>query len=417
MASEERQPDALLLLRAAQAASKPPLLTSTADPSQPEDVADVVQATHLQFTHADRITLSLDTRTRFKQYDLRSIYVAFQQKDAPFTIYLTALQKLNQELKAAGREALANLSFVEKTDFTAWLEGSHDDSEFIEPLGAEEQARQTAAAIGASAGVPAVLSAGQAGGARHVDPRLQEIYNGERKMGDRNTVLRGIKPMDFSSVHKYAEDIIRRNKDKKQPAQQARVMTNGPAGTPALASRGKPTRRVEPIILVSPSASSLLRLSNIKSFLDEGLFMPPEMGSTEANRLQITRLLPDIDPQRPLRFILVDSPEMFKPDYWSRVAAVFTTGQTWQFKSYKWQSPPDLFSHALGIYVGWRGEQIPSVVQGWGRGVVKIEIDKYQGTGQNRWRDREEVEKIWSEIQRSMVAKGMNKDGALTGAR
>ncbi len=31
-------------------------------------------------------------------------------------------------------------------------------------------------------------------GGRTVDPRLREIYNLERRMGDRNTVLRGIKP-------------------------------------------------------------------------------------------------------------------------------------------------------------------------------------------------------------------------------
>lgn len=182
-----------------------------------------------------------------------------------------------------------------------------------------------------------------------------------------------------------------------------------------MTNRTKPGRRPEPIILLSPSASSLLRMSNIKSFLDSGVYIPPDSTSANANILHISRLLPTIDAQRPLRFILVDTPEQFKPDYWSRVVAVFTTGQTWQFKSYKWQSPPDLFSHALGIYVGWRGENTPATVLGWGRGVLPTVIDKYHGQSgaQARWRDREVVEYIWSSIEESMRNKGWNKDGGL----
>lgn len=164
---------------------------------------------------------------------------------------------------------------------------------------------------------------------------------------------------------------------------------------------------------MSPSASSLLRMSNIKSFLVDGLYVPPDSSSASANLLHITRLLPSIDPNRPLRFVIVDGTEQFKPDYWDRVVAVFTTGQTWQFKSYKWTQPAELFSHALGIYVGWRGEDVPGVVKGWGRGVVAAQIDKWsgaQGTSM-RWRDREVVEGLWGAIEEGMRARGWGKDG------
>ena len=159
-------------------------------------------------------------------------------------------------------------------------------------------------------------------------------------------------------------------------------------------------------------------MSNIKSFLDSGLYEPPDSAlagsSNSANILHISRLLPSIDAQRPLRFILVDTPEQFKPDYWSRVVAVFTTGQTWQFKSYKWQSASDLFKNALGIYVGWRGEDVPSTVKGWGRGVMSTQIEKWnqqQHGSQGRWRDREVVEGIWSSIEESMRSRGWGKEG------
>ena len=95
------------------------------------------------------------------------------------------------------------------------------------------------------------------------------------------------------------------------------------------------------------------------------------------------------------------------------MVAVFTTGQTWQFKSYKWQAAPDLFKNALGIYIGWRGEDVPATVRGWGRGVTSAQIEKWNGnTGtQGRWRDREVVEGIWGQVEEAMRGRGWGKDG------
>lgn len=198
-------------------------------------------------------------------------------------------------------------------------------------------------------------------------------------------------------------------------------------------------RQIIPIILVSPSASSLLRMSNIKTFLSDGYYIPPDhhslSKSTGSNLLQVQRTLrtvPDASQSsalaagRPVNptaqrkatlFILVDSTADFKPDYWNRVVAVFTTGQTWQFKSYKWSSPPELFKHATGIYVGWRGDDVPREVKGWGRGVRTFAIDRWDeksamtpgagGTGgTGRWRDRGVVEDIWATIEEGMRSKG-----------
>jgi parafibromin len=182
-------------------------------------------------------------------------------------------------------------------------------------------------------------------------------------------------------------------------------------------------------------------MSNIKTFLSEGYYIPPDhpslSKSTGSNLLQISRTLQTIGPSRGPNagggaaggrsgnpsstiFILVDSTSDFKPDYWNRVVAVFTTGQTWQFKSYKWSSPPELFKHATGIYVGWRGEAVPKEVKGWGRGVRSFEIDRWDEKSANvqaggpggpvggggRWRDRGVVEAIWASIEEGMRARG-----------
>ncbi|PGH31256.1 hypothetical protein GX50_05993 [[Emmonsia] crescens] len=437
-----------------------------------------------------------------------------------------------------------NLVFVERLDLITWLEGASEDSEYIRPLegagvgvggltageagaggvgagaggaGAAARAAEDSAmaASGAAGGVSTVSGAGAGAGAgvgaalgsqggagagagagagvggrpvRSVDPRLQEIYNGERKMGDRNSVLRGIRPTDFSHVRKTAEMFLGRNRSR--PGQHAQgnmakpgmktPSTSGSGGAslikqpaPPSSTSSSSSRRPNPIILLSPSASSLLRMSNIKSFLSDGIYVPPDhptlAASTASNLLYIVRTLQTISNpsssnsankpsatsstsdggrggqshRKPTRFILVDSTADFKPDYWNRVVAVFTTGQTWQFKSYKWSSPPELFKHATGIYVGWRGEEVPREVKGWGRGVRSFAIDRWDeksgnlamtasagagagaGAGNTgnaggvgggagaaaagpsgRWRDRGVVEGIWMAIEEGMRARG-----------
>ena len=190
------------------------------------------------------------------------------------------------------------------------------------------------------------------------------------------------------------------------------------ANNPALALNQKPARRPDPIILLSPSASSLLRMSNVKAFLEGGRYGPPDHNST-ASMLHISRVMKDIDPTRPMRFILVEGPEQFKPEYWNRVVAVFTTGQAWQFKNYRWSNPGELFRHVLGVYLGWRGEQAPESVRAYGHRVVACSVEKWRepgapGAETSRWRDREVVEQIWKAIESNMRMKGWRKDKAPT---
>jgi parafibromin len=165
--------------------------------------------------------------------------------------------------------------------------------------------------------------------------------------------------------------------------------------------------------MLSPSASSLLRMTNIKQFLEQGQFQPESGTSAASNILHIQRMMPSVLARGPMRFVVVESPEQFKPDYWQRVVAVFTTGQVWQFKSYRWTNPSELFNHALGIYVGWEGETIPDTVKGWGRAVKTVQLEKWRGPGTEsaRWRDREAVESIWTAIEESMRAKGWASGG------
>ncbi|KOC09890.1 pol II transcription elongation factor subunit Cdc73 [Aspergillus flavus AF70] len=466
MQSDPSLQDPLLALRRAIAAGSLPTPTTSSDPSDQNATDNLAKATHLFFRNPSPQTIPLNAPTRFfttasdSAVDLRSIFFAWQKKDVAIPDYIASAQELNESLRQKERkegeqeEQVQNLVFVERLDLITWLEGASDESEYIKPLegaaaaaaSAVDQAQASAnIASGAAGGVSAVPSGAPgatapSGGAQQgktakvVDPRLQEIYNGERKMGDRNSVLRGIKPTDFSHVRKTAETFLGRNRSRTgqyppgaKPGSKPQSIIPAPsAGLPQ--PRKGSSKTQDPIILLSPSASSLIRMSNVRSFLQDGVFVPPDhptLSMPSSNILYISRplrILSDTSnatsravgsqtaTRKPTRFILVDSTANFRPDYWNRLVAVFTTGQTWQFKSYKWSSPPELFKHVTGIHVGWRGEGVPREVRGWGRGVQSFSVERWDEkggvNGAGRWRDREVVEGIWTAIEEGMKQRG-----------
>jgi parafibromin len=113
--------------------------------------------------------------------------------------YIASAQRLSEEFSAAGMGGkVQNLVFVERLDLITWLEGASEESEYIQPLVADPSAAQAGGQALATSGVagggaPAVAG-GVGRGGKTVNPRLAVIYSGERKMGDRNCILRGIKP-------------------------------------------------------------------------------------------------------------------------------------------------------------------------------------------------------------------------------
>jgi parafibromin len=193
--------DPLYLLRRSLASNQLPIPTTSDDPDKATD--DLSAATHLYFTHPSPQSLPLTTPTRFisadTPVDLRSIFLAFQKKDVPIPEYIASAQQLNEALeKADAGTKVLNLKFVERLDLITWLEGASEESEYIKPLEGADKGNVVAEPL--QAAVPTaptgVVSAAapSARVTKLIDPRLQEIYNGERRMGDRNSILRGIKP-------------------------------------------------------------------------------------------------------------------------------------------------------------------------------------------------------------------------------
>lgn len=201
--SEPVQQDPLQLLRQSIAAESPIIPTTTEDASSAPSVdISLAAATHLQFSSPIRVSIPLTAPTRFissdKPVDLRSIYFAWLKREVAIPEYNASALALNNELAAeegAGGD-VQNLAFVERLDLITWLEGASEESEYIKPLASDASSAAASAQVasGPAGGIAPVTSgvAGRQG--KTIDPRLAEIYNGERRMGDRNSVLRGIKP-------------------------------------------------------------------------------------------------------------------------------------------------------------------------------------------------------------------------------
>lgn len=207
----------LALKRALSSPSSAPVLTTSSDLSTEQATDDISKATHLYLTEPIPQSIPLSTPTRFisaaanQAIDLRSIYFAWLKKDVAIPEYIASAQEVNDAL--GGSAKVLNLVFVEKVDLISWLEGASDESEYIKPLegkegpgealgesagaaGAESAVKEADVSGAAAASVPksGAVGAGAGRPAKGVDARLQAIYTGERKLGDRNTVLRGIRP-------------------------------------------------------------------------------------------------------------------------------------------------------------------------------------------------------------------------------
>lgn len=201
MAAQAEIEDPLYNLRLSIKENAVPILTTSAEPTPADTVTDLAIATHISFNTGDsHRTFSLTSATRFapdgKAVDLRSCYFAWLNKDASVTDYFAAVQTLNEELPSGAGGSVQNLTFAQKIELIAWLSGETESSDSIAAIdsGAASAAAGDAAAIAGGKGVP--LERGQAksaAGGKLVDARLLQIYDGERKMGDHNTVLRGSK--------------------------------------------------------------------------------------------------------------------------------------------------------------------------------------------------------------------------------
>lgn len=202
--------DPLNLLREAIAKDLHPVPISDPSATDPTSLED---ATHLFFNIPkpgdafNHHAIDLTTSTRFVSQragaplDLLSVYFSWTNKDTGLTEYISAVQALDAKRREKGLGGVTNVVFTERVDLASWLSGENDESEFIKSadntLGARQAAAGAAEIASGSADVHMGDGAGHTGlnaSLRADEERVKAIGKLERSMGDRNTVLRGIKP-------------------------------------------------------------------------------------------------------------------------------------------------------------------------------------------------------------------------------
>lgn len=255
------------------------------------------------------------------------------------------------------------------------------------------------------------------------DPLLKCINLHEVDLIDHDKALRGTqKSNDFGNLIRECEYKIVRplkasssassasatSKSKTATVSSSSSKSKSKSSTSAISSNDASSlstilRKKDPIIILSPSAISMLTMNNVKSFLQDGKFIDPQTNTTNAvessNMVQIIRQSKKFN--KKIKFVVVNNVEKFfvKPEYWDRVVAIFTTGQEWQFKNYKINKPNLLFQTVKGFYVNYTGDIVPNNIKNWN--VQVISLDRNQ-----RFKDRQISEFLWESIERFMFSKG-----------
>ncbi|EAU82000.1 RNA polymerase II accessory factor [Coprinopsis cinerea okayama7 len=402
--------DALSALQQAIQSGSP--ISYSSSSSAQDITASLPNATHIVFGTTTTFPKTAPTRYRkpgsttdSDVYSLEALYLAWLYRDAPGAEYM----------KHARENGLGVgfVSITERKKVVDWLEGRGGDDGRIIPLG-------SATGGGTPPGTPprgsfASLATPQKARAaptaavsssptkrRYVPDAadmevVKKIKEGEIELQDRTTVLRGTKPNNYSSVRTSIIERLKKMKESSRPG--------APAQPTAPLADSKSRKRNYPIIIISSSPTSLITMYNVKRFLQESIFEPPQDAKARAaaegnpkpeDMIPLYRKKTIIETsgreiETHSRYFVVDSVEAlskFGTDAWDRVVCVMTTGQQWQFRPYKWSEPRVLFHHVKGIYVTWSNDPPNPKIKDWN--VTELKIDPHR-----RHVDKSTVANFW----------------------
>ncbi len=338
---------------------------------------DISTATHLLIPPNNKI-FSLTEQTNFvtegKIRDLKTVYQCWLLKDATVTEYISDCQ----------RHGVDEVSFLHRTDLNTWLVGSSESCEYLVDNGTKNNNNLDTK-------IDTVTD-------KSDSKVVKKRFINERVLIDHNINLRGTKYTSFASVIKQSDELIINKLNHKKPVSSNSGKSSSTSSSSSLSS-SKRSRNNDPIILVSPSASSLITMSNIKEFFEDGKFLDPSTTSSDSNILRLSHSMSNKSLGR-VRFLVVsDTAKFTKTKDWDRVVAIITTGQLWQFKEYHWTNPNELFRHAKGYFFSYKGDIVPESIKGWNVDVVTIDRTR-------RFRDREVMVKFWDGIEKYMIERG-----------
>lgn len=339
-----------------------------------QDTELIQEATQVQFGDNEK-KYDLDLKTNFynddEPQDLKSVVFCWIEEQTPDVDYKSK----------ASKHGIPAFAYLQRYDLITWLKGTIDSCQFVK----EEKEEGKSEAVKADVKTDAVKSK------KHKldDPQMERISQFEKESVDHNAVLRGSKNIDFSYLISDAKKFMHELKRAKPSSKEAKKESGS---------------KKQPIIIVSPATTALLSLSNIKEFLENGRYTEPVPSNRPHSGVVILNHPSDRLISTGQKIMVVDNVDLFtNPDYWNRVIAVFTTGQSWQFSKYKFSKPEVLFQKYQGYYLGYQGEATPHQIKEWN--VHEIKVDR----GEKRFKDKVIVRDFWVEIDKILTNKGYGK--------
>ncbi|KAE9301215.1 hypothetical protein PF001_g14546 [Phytophthora fragariae] len=331
-----------------------------------------------------------------KSYDLLAVFTCFQHEALSFSDYVLKCRE----------EKAAMVSTVDKKELVAFLKGDIEASaQILDASGKPTHAtKERKPAAGSTAGGSAKKRGAEdearasakkrkADSARHhhkhgeshktpeelqAQAQMKRIADKEYANRTRTTVLDAHKTK-FDNVLKTLELVNAETKEKIEKASKASARL----ATTTTRKEQLPLHRLvkekiqgTPIIVVPAGFSDLFTMLNARDFLEDGVYVSNMQKKAEGHRKQQSMMITHEEDGHMYTFKVVDTVSRFRDKDWRSVVGVIVSGQSWQFKGWKWKFPLEVFKKVCGVHIYNQGSQLNPDIKQWDVKVLMIHPDK-----------------------------------------
>jgi len=92
-------------------------------------------------------------------------------------------------------------------------------------------------------------------------------------------------------------------------------------------------------------------------------------------------------------YMVIDNPTKLTKEEWSRVIAIFVTGQEWQFRGWFDENPTHVLNKIKGFHVKYQGEPLKENIAKWPVTVLEISSNEMK-----RHTDQTVVRQFWEKV-------------------
>ncbi|EGZ17518.1 hypothetical protein PHYSODRAFT_498403 [Phytophthora sojae] len=210
------------------------------------------------------------------------------------------------------------------------------------------------------------------------EAQMKRITDKECVNRTRTTVLDAHKTK-FDNVVKTLELVNAETKEKIEKASKASALL----ATTTARKEQLPLHRLvkekilgTPIIVVPAGFSDLFTMLNARDFLEDGVYVSNMQKKAAGHRKQQSMMITHEEDGHVYTFKVVDTVSRFRDKDWRSVVGVIVSGQSWQFKGWKWKFPLEVFKKVCGVHIYNQGSQLNPEIKQWDVKVLMIHPDK-----------------------------------------